>query len=196
MIDFVFPNSNEKEFSEIAKELGFDKLCFVYPFSSFPKNAEYIPNTTRAVFCKASELPKARKLAKFVIVDSSDADRNVIEKQQFDIITNLEGIARSDSTHFRRSGLNQVLCTLLNKRKKTVAFNLNALLRANKGLRVIILGRFAQNVMLCRKYKVKILLASFARTLYEMRAAHDMVAFGITIGMHPSDAKLSLNANL
>jgi RNase P/RNase MRP subunit p30 len=194
MIDIVMPHGNEKEFLEMSKELGFDKLCFAYSLADFP--LENVSGVSKAIICKPEEVNKARRKAKLVIVESSDANRLVIEKLPFDIIYNLENMMQRDKTHTKSSGLNQVLCELLGKRKKVVAFNLNSLLKANKGLRSVILGRMMQNVRLCRKYKVKMVIVSLAKTLYEMRAAHDMIAFGITLGMHPSEAKLALKANL
>ena len=49
-----------------------------------------------------------------------------------------------------------------------------------------------QNVRFCRKYKVNTVIASFASKPEEMRSAHDLISFGISIGMHPKQAKESL----
>lgn len=191
MIDFVLPKNNEKEFLKMSKELGFDKLCFIYSLKDFPKNE--IKGNLKAILSKPSEVAKAKKMAKIVLVESSDSDRPLFEKGNFDIIFNLEKDIKKDLLHSKRSGLNQVLCNLLNKKDKIVAFNFNSLLKSNKGLRVNIMGRMMQNVKLCRKYKIKTLIASFAKTPYEMRASHDFIAFGINLGMHPKEAKDSLN---
>ncbi len=190
MIDIVFPKKNEKEFLAMAKELGFDKLVFVYQLKGFPK--ENFKGATKAVLCKPNEINQAKQKAKIVLVESSSSNRQVIEKSQADIIFNLENETRRDLTHSKRSGLNQVLCKLLAKKNKIIGFNFNSLLKANKGLRVGLMGRMMQNVKLCRKFKVKMLIASFAKNPYEMRAAHDLIAFGITLGMHPKEAKQSL----
>ncbi|MFA5141399.1 MAG: RNase P subunit p30 family protein [Candidatus Woesearchaeota archaeon] len=192
MIDIVFPDKNENEFIEMAKELDFKKLCFVYPLDKFP--IEKYPNTIKAIICLPKDIPKARKKTKLVFIESSESDRHAIEKLPFDILFNLENVAQRDGTHSKRSGLNQVLCELMAKRKKAVALNFNNILNANKGLRSVIIGRMMQNISLCKKFKVKLILASFAKKPYQMRAYHDMIAFGITLGMHPSEAKKALDS--
>lgn len=194
MNDIVFPQKNEKELLNMAKELGFQKLYFVYDLKNYP--IENYIGADKIILAKSYEIKKARQISKIVIVESSEQNRQVIEKSLFDIIFNLETEKKQDLMHSKRSGLNQVLCKLISKKNKFVAFNFNLLLKANKGLRVNLLSRMNQNVKLCRKYKVKMLIASFAKTPYEMRAAHDMIAFGINLGMHPKEAKLSLKANL
>ena len=50
-----------------------------------------------------------------------------------------------------------------------------------------------QNVRLCRKYKVRMVLASFAHDPWEMRSAYDLLAFGQVLGMTPKEATVALN---
>ena len=50
-----------------------------------------------------------------------------------------------------------------------------------------------QNIRLCRKYKVKMVLASFATDKFEMRDARDLISFGVCLGMNPGEAKKALN---
>ena len=192
MIDFVFPNGNEKEFLNLSNELGFSKLYFIYNLNNFPSTT--FTGSENIILCSSKDIIKAKRKAKLVLVESSDSNRNVIEKMPFDIIFNLENDSKKDLTHSKRSGLNQVLCKLLSKKNKIVGFNFNSLLKSNKGLRVVNMGRMVQNVKFCRKFKVKMLIASFAKKPFEMRAAHDLIAFGISLGMHPKDAKSSLNS--
>ena len=190
MIDFVFPNKNEKEFIYMSEQLGFNKLCFIYSLKEFQDLK--LEGTYSAILCKSCEIQKARQLSKIILVESSENNRHVIEKGQFEIIFNLETDSKKDLTHSKRSGLNQVLAKIIEKKKKVVGFNFNLLLKSNKGSRVNFLGRMSQNIKICRKYQLKMLIASFARFPYEMRAAHDLIAFGITLGMHPKEAKQSL----
>ena len=41
-----------------------------------------------------------------------------------------------------------------------------------------------QNVKLCRKYKVKMLINSFAKNEYELRSRDALKSFGLVIGMN------------
>ncbi len=46
-----------------------------------------------------------------------------------------------------------------------------------------------QNIKLCRKAKCKVFIGSFAKNPSELRSKHDLKAFFICLGMHPSEAK-------
>jgi RNase P/RNase MRP subunit p30 len=50
------------------------------------------------------------------------------------------------------------------------------------------LGRMQQNVRICRKYDVPMVIASFAIDPMEMRHPKDLEAFGRVIGMHQQEA--------
>ena len=59
-------------------------------------------------------------------------------------------------------------------------------------LRGQILGRMMQNVKICRKYKTKMIVFSFAENKKEMRDVKDLISFGRVIGMTPGEAKKSV----
>jgi len=124
-------------------------------------------------------------------IKSSDDDRRVFEKNKNIFIYNLEDKNR-DFIHYRNSGLNQVLCKLAKKNDIAICFNFNLILN-NEGMKKSqILGRMMQNIRFCRKYKVRTVIASFASKPEEMRSSHDLISFGISLGMHPKEAKESL----
>lgn len=184
MIDLVFPNGNEKEFLEIAKKLNI-KLCFIYPYTkklSFPK----LP---AGLIAHKKEIDKAVKVADLVL--TYERDRHVFEKTKVDLVFDLEQGSRADHTHQRNSGLNHILCNIAKERNILIGFNFNSVLKAKNKKKII--GRMMQNVKLCRKYKVKTVIASFAKNPFEMRSFYDLISFGVTIGMHPKQAKDSLN---
>lgn len=124
-------------------------------------------------------------------VKSGENNRKIFERKRNIIIYNLEDQKR-DFMHHRNSGLDQVLCKLAKKNKIAIAFNFNLVLNSEAMKKSQILGRMMQNVRFCRKYKVPIVIASFAAKVNEMRSAHDLVSFGISLGMHPKKAKESL----
>jgi len=121
-------------------------------------------------------------------------NRNFFESKKTDIITSLETSLDKDKTHYKESGLNQVLCKLAKKNKIAIAFNFNNILNAKK--RYLILGRIMQNIRLCRKYKIPMIIASFANDRYDMRNPRDLISIGISLGMTPIEAKNAVSNSI
>ena len=117
--------------------------------------------------------------------------QRALQPKKTDFIYNLEDSKKEDKMNRRSSGLNQVYCKLAHDKGIAVAFNFNLVLHAEN--RDVILGRMMQNVRFCRKYKVKMIIASFAINTYEQRAPNDLIAFGRCIGMTEKEAKDALN---
>ena len=99
-------------------------------------------------------------------------DKFVLERTSVDIMFDFELLHAKDHLHYRRSGLNQVLCKIAHDNGKMIAFSFRSLLNSKN--KALLLGRMMQNVRFCRKYKVKTLLASFAKNEYEVRK--DLIA--------------------
>ncbi len=122
-----------------------------------------------------------------VIIDGNDEKliRYAIKDRKVKFIINLENDKRKDFMHSRNSGLNQVLCKIFKERGITVGFNFD-LVYDNKGMeRVNILGRMMQNVLLCRKYKVKTAVVDFGN-----RNEKDLNSFGVCIGLVQKEFKI------
>lgn len=118
--------------------------------------------------------------------------RKAAENKMVDIIIGLEEAEYKDSLHVRNSGLNEVICQLAHKNDISIGFSFNKLLHSNQ--RTLLLGRMMQNVELCRKYRVKMLTASFAETKWDLRSYNELFSFVISLGMTPKEAKDSLEA--
>lgn len=125
----------------------------------------------------------------FQLGEGSEKARHHLESRQFDGVYNLEGHSDREFMHHRNSGLNQVLCKIACDKKKVVVFNVGSLIGSSGQKRALMLGRMQQNVMLCRKYKVTIALASFARNEYGLRRVEEMISLGQLIGMSAAEAK-------
>jgi len=97
-----------------------------------------------------------------------------------------------DHTHYRRSGLNQVLCKIATKKNVRITFSFASILGATREKRALILGRIMQNIRLCQKYKTPMKIASFATEPYQMRSPHDLAAFFSQLGMQPDVVKKAL----
>ena len=136
---------------------------------------------------------RVHNIKDFNAVEARDEEKNkrVLGDRKIDFIYNLESNEKKDKFNSRSSGLNQVLCRLARENEIAVGFNFNLVL--NSSSRSLIAGRMMQNVRLCRKFKVKMILFSCAKDKYEMRAARDLAAFGRAVGMTGGEANSALN---
>ncbi|MFH2028325.1 MAG: RNase P subunit p30 family protein [Nanoarchaeota archaeon] len=182
--DYVFPNNDEQEFIEIASKLNYGRLIFIYNYGSDIDNVKKRLNKLKtnieldfALFSLPKYIKKAQRSTKNILVKSSKDNRFVIETNKDLIIFNMEDTGSREFIHHRSSGLNQILCKFANENNVSIAFNFNLILKSDPGSRAKILGRIKQNIKLCRKYKVKTFIASFATDPYEMRDYRDLESF-------------------
>lgn len=171
MIDLIIPDKENETapFEALGKKLGYDMVL------------------------RAGKLPRDTILN---CANAPEKTRHAIEKTDVRIFFNFEVHHDRDGLHQRKSGFNHVLAAIAHEKEKIIAFNLNTILTTSTAQRGVLLGRMRQNVALCRKYNVSMLLMSGATNLYEMRAAHDMLAFGELIGMAPGEAKKALTLKI
>lgn len=186
--DIIIPNNNEKEFISFASVLGFDSLVFLYEKALFDKQKD--------VLLKYADRKKLR--IKFGLLNnnykgsgsekkttnyhySPKNSRDCFEKAKSSTIYSLEFGRRKDFIHHRASGLNHVLCNLAKKNNISIGFSLSDIRKA-KNRRHILIGRTIQNLYLCKKYKLKTVVGSFARQPYEMVAASDLKSLFKVLG--------------
>ncbi len=170
LTDIVFPRNNENRFVELAERLGYGQLVFVYE-NALPKLSI---NT---------KIKIVQKKAKNFLAEGNEKARSYLEGSNIQLIYALEDKQKKDYLHQRASGLNQVLCKIAKEKNKTIGFSFSMILKSRGMERARIIGRIMQNIMLCRKYKVKIFIGSFAESPFEMRAPKDLQAFFQSIGM-------------
>ncbi len=178
MIDIVFPNKNEEEFIDVAKKLGIPGLIFAYKspaeFYQGKPNFQF----TNALLVEPRNMQKAKQAHALAICTAS---REAIERGA-SIVFGFEQDDRKDHTHFRSSGLNQVLCKLAKEKGVAIGFSFSSILNSFGQKRAILLGRMMQNITFCRKYKTPMWLASFATTPYDMRAKAEIESFFKQLG--------------
>ena len=134
---------------------------------------------------------KQIKNQEIIIIEGGRDNRKICETKGVDILLNPEKECNMDFMHHRNSGLNQVLCKLMEENKITYGINLSLIIN-NKNLKAFI-GRISQNIKLCRKYKIRMMLASFAKDKFEMRNPKDALALLKVIGMTQKEANNALN---
>jgi len=199
-IDIVFPKNNEAEFISIAKRLNYNKLCFVYDDlekikrlkTKQNKKTKQKPKILYGTLTNFKNINKARQTADLVLIESSIDDRKILENSDDVILFNPEINKKKDFMHQRASGLNHVMCKLAKRNNISIAFPFSQILNLENKKRAELIGRIMQNIKLCRKYKVKTIIASFAKKPFEMRPQNDLISFFSNIGMHPKEAKDSL----
>jgi len=132
---------------------------------------------------------KIYNLKEFNVREGSD--RKFFEDKNVDIILSPEKEVEKDTFNSRNSGLNQVLCNLANKNNIAIGFSFNEIIHSKNIPNT--LGRMMQNVFLCRKYKLKTVLGSFANKDIEIKNKSELMSFGKVIGMNGNEIKQSLN---
>lgn len=186
MQEIIFPKDNEEEFINIAEKLNTKEILLAYPYkkniSDYRKKLDFLRTTTKinldmGLLASPKDIQKSRKICDFVITESTEKDQYVMEKLKPDMVFNFEKDERKDKTHYRMSGLNQVLCRIARENEIIIGFSFSDLLAAEKSQSSTILGRMMQNLRFAEKYRVKTMLASFAKKPYEMRSVKHLETF-------------------
>jgi len=201
--DVFFPENNEGSFIAIAEKLDIEGICFAYPFADKAsvekaKNSlDELQKTTKIKLAVAFEaagtkIYKIHDLKEIAISEASENSRDVIARYRPEIVYNPELSSGKDFAKSRNSGLDKAICQFANKNGVIVAFSFSSILNSNNLLQL--LGRIKQNITLCKKYKVKTAIASFASDPYEMRSPHDLKSLLLSMGMYTANAKHSVEA--
>lgn len=201
--DIVIPQDNEAEFAEVALKLGIKKLYFLYEFNNFDeqkinKKLETIKeshnlNFETGIITKNADINKTKTNSKLIVAKSSDRDRFLIESKKVKVIYGFEETGRKDYLHQRASGLNHIMCELARKNNLVIGFSYSQLL--NNDNSSVLLGRMAQNIRLCQKYKVKTIIGSFAEKPFDLRASHDVSSLFRLSGMNEQNIHSSFSYN-
>ncbi len=184
MKDYVIAK-NEKVFVVLAEKLGFTELVFINGdaqsehSSAGPSKALGLDRVSKLKSNSGIKLSSSKRIFKSDI----KKDRNLIESKKTDIIYGFETLSRKDGFHFLNSGLNHVLVKLMKEKNVSYGLSFSQLLNASRQEQAVILGRILQNLKLCKKYKVPVVVGSFANSPYQMRDSKDLLAFARTLGL-------------
>lgn len=137
-----------------------------------------------AVSLGFNKIYSLQSLKKLKIVNGADdeTNRKAVENPNNDILLNPHALRSRDFMHSRNCGLNHVLCKLAAENDVAIGFTLDRMYQPND------LARVKLAIKLCRKYKNKIVVFSFAKDVYSMRAVNDIIAFLNVIGMNSGQA--------
>ena len=187
-IEMVIPNNNEKEFVDIAGKLGIKKIIFLYHFDENidlnekfkviePENLDM----ELGLIVNNSNFNQASKKSRIIVAKSSDKARILMESKKITHIYGFEETSRKDFFHQRASGLNHIMCDIAHSNNITTCFSYRQLFDKNENT-ALIMGRMMQNIKLCKKYKVKSEIVSFATEPHELRSPHDVKMFFKLLG--------------
>ncbi|MDP3728950.1 MAG: RNase P subunit p30 family protein [bacterium] len=141
---------------------------------------------------KAEILKKIPKLQskELVIVQGGDDtfNRLALSSKYVDILLDPHLGQRKDFMHQRNSGLNHVLCALAREHSVAIGFSFSSILHSLQ--RAKDLGRVIQNIHLCRKYKIPMVIGSFAKDAWDIRNEKDLQAFFKVLGMTGKEVQM------
>ena len=191
--EIVIPQGNEWQFVEIASKLGIKKIIFLYEFEKFnskiEEKIESLKKSSLAVdinfgiIAENKNISQSVRYAKFITAKSCDNNRALLENKKIRLVFGLEDNGKKDFMHQRASGLNHIMCELARKNNIAIGFSYGSLLKKTPQLTSQIMGRMTQNISLCKKYKVKTVIASLTSNPYELRAPYDVFSLFSMLGM-------------
>jgi RNase P/RNase MRP subunit p30 len=154
------------------------------------------------VFCDLIQMNKSEEIEKFakslgfgnvlfredivklnIIHGKDDLYNRLMIEKGIDILLNPHTYELKDNLHFRRGGLNQVSCKLAAKKDVVILFTLDSL-RDH-----LFIGRAMQDIKMCRKYCVKVMLCTYAKSKYELKSLNDLFSFCKILGMDGKQVK-------
>ena len=193
-IDIVLPRNNEEEFIQIASRLGLKGLRFLYDFDKYQnqKSSIFDFDVEIGFLVNQKNMNKAMQKSRLLAVKSSDKDMFFIESKKINVIYGFEEISSRDYLHQRASGLNHIICELAEKNDVAVGFSYSSLFNKNNEVTALSIGRMMQNIKLCGKYKVKIVIGCFSSNPFDLRAPHDVMSLFEMMGMRQEEIKESL----
>jgi|SRR3989344_1293847 len=195
MLDIVY-GGKDAELVAMAAQLGYTDIVIIYNSLDALYGAPRVHHEgVRVSYGLLIDTPQKNLVASLakqcvhenmlplVIAHSAIFDRFVAEKTVACLV-DVEYVHQKDHLHFRRSGLDQVMCAFITKSKAAAVTSFNRLLGIeNKFEQGKILGRIIQNGRFCKKYGVPYTLCSFAHDPLEMKSAHDMRALLRLLGV-------------
>jgi len=182
MLDIV----NDDKLAAAAMKKGFDNV-FVMGRDIALISSSNIAEIRKLV---SREQKSGRIIA---VLGNNDEINRAVLRLKIDFILSPEHARKKDFADYRNSGLNHVLCREAAEKNIAVAFSLSDILRLDGEEQAMRLGRMTQNVRLCLKFKTPMILATFASSESELRTPHELVSFGMSLGMPRADAEKALN---
>lgn len=201
--DIVLPDGNEEALAAMASTLGYRNLAFAYTSGRYEKaqpEALALPEGLDA--CKLMLAFSSRDVFMFrrkhhsvrnsVICCSRDEVRELVEKAKPGMVFGIEASRRKDFIYHKNSGMNHVIAKLASENDVVIGISFRMILDSDNKARASLFSRLSQNIRLCRKYKAKMKVFSFASHPLDMRSPYELLSLCVELGMHPAEAKKAL----
>lgn len=195
--------SSIEEIANQAKLLGFSGICFANYFNEF-KKFDQLKTETKKISEKIgieiyigfearttlelSKLKKARRSFDVLLVRGYNLalNRKAVETPEVDILTHPE-FERKDS------GLNHIMAKLAAKNNVAIEINFREILLSSKNTRARIIHKIRNNIELCKKYDVPVIICSGAVSHWQLRDPKTLASTGCLLGLELHEAKRALS---
>ncbi len=136
------------------------------------------------------KIPKMHSKESIIVIQGGDdtINRLAVSSRYVDILLDPHLGNRKDFMHQRNSGLNHVLCALAREHHIAIGFSFSSILHSKQ--RAKDMGRMIQNIHLCRKYKLLMVIGSFAKEEWDVRNKKDLQAFFKVLGMTGKEVQM------
>ncbi len=179
-----------------AKTLGFtDILVLIDEPSLIPQIIDIFKNKKTKIGINlyfATFVSSPRKIDPN-IVPIFPPERKFFELKRAGLIYFPEIKEKKDSLHFRRAGINEYLAKKAFETKKVIAAPIRHLFYSSFEEKSKILGRMIQNANFANKKAFIYAMTTFAKNRYELISPKQLQAIALSIGLHPTLAKKSID---
>jgi ribonuclease P/MRP protein subunit RPP1 len=123
-----------------------------------------------------------------LLVQGSDTDlnRKAVQTKEVDILTHPE-------FNRRDSGFNHIMAKLASANNVAIEINFREILLSSKNTRSQILHNISQNVELCKKFKVPIIICSGAISHWQLKDPKILLSMSCLLGLDLDEAKKALS---
>lgn len=119
-----------------------------------------------------------------IIAKNEEFNRKILENKNVDCLIFKEFPRLKNNLKQRDSGLNHVLCKLAYENEIKIGFDFSSFFKLNDFEKVDFLSKLMQNIKLCKKYKLNVLILN----IFKMDKK-DLNGFLLTLGMTTLMAK-------
>ena len=201
--DFSEGESSIEDFSNRARLLGYKGICITEYFQSkeqmgeLKKKCEEISEKIGINIFVGFQARNTKELSKLVslrreydvlLVKGGDLglNRKVVETPEVDILLHPE-FERRDS------GFYHTMAKLAKENNVAVELNFREILLSSKNTRSHIIHNISENVKLCKKFHIPIIICSGAVSHLQMKDPKVLISMGTLIGLDLKEAKQSLS---
>ncbi|MEM5792833.1 MAG: RNase P subunit p30 family protein [Candidatus Aenigmatarchaeota archaeon] len=203
--EFSEGKSELEDFAHRARILGYSGICV---FQNFERHKEIlelreefqrIEEKSRINVLLGFEASNTKELVKLsdirreydvlaVIGGNINLNRKAVETPEVDILVHPEK-NRVDS------GFNHIMARLASKNNVAMCVDFREILITSKNTRAHILSKIMENIKICKKYGVKIIISSGAFSHLQMKDPKVLISMGVVLGLRLDEAKKCLSEN-